>query len=77
MIKEEKVKTLRETIQMDFNLEEGPYIKGIESCLTSLGVCRQWYYGGIFVGNHVHKILKVCMRNALWSLSEVSLETSI
>ena len=32
--KEEKVKTLRETIQMGFNLEEGHCIKGIESCLV-------------------------------------------
>ena len=59
--KEEKVKTLRETIQMGFNLEEGPCIKGIESCLTSFGVCRQRYYGGIFVGNHVHKIYACAM----------------
>ena len=32
---------------------------GVQSCLNSLGVCRQRYYGGIFVGNHVHTILKV------------------
>eukprot|EP00731_Ephydatia_muelleri_P033241 Em0026g61a len=57
-VQEEKVKTLRETIQMGFNLKEGPCIKGIESCLTSFGVCHQRYYGGIFVESHVHKILK-------------------
>ena len=45
---------------MGFNLQEGPCIKAIEDCLTVLGVCLQRYFGGIFVGNHVHKILKVC-----------------
>ena len=27
--------------------------------LDAIGVYRQKYYGGIFVGNHVHKILQV------------------
>eukprot|EP00731_Ephydatia_muelleri_P005361 Em0002g1537a len=81
-VQEEKVKTLRETIQMGFNLEEGPCIKGIESCLTSFGVCRQRYYGGIFVGNHVHKILKPanvdtlcsCVLKATENVPELKLE---
>ena len=50
---------LTEAIRVGFNIEEGPCIKSIKSSLTSLGVCCQRYYGGIFVGNHVHNILKV------------------
>ena len=46
-------------IETSFNLDDGPCIKSLQSCLKSLGVCRQRYFGGIFVGNHVHKILKV------------------
>ncbi|KAL5482018.1 hypothetical protein EMCRGX_G022297 [Ephydatia muelleri] len=72
----------RVQVQMGFNLEEGPCIKGIESCLTSFGVCRQRYYGGIFVGNHVHKILKPanvdtlcsCVLKATENVPELKLE---
>ena len=42
-----------------FSLKEGPFILGLESALQELDVHRQAYQGGTFVGNHVHKLLKV------------------
>ena len=47
-------------------MDDGPCIKRVQSCLDSFGVCRQRYYGGIFVGNHVHKILKVLLVMDAW-----------
>ena len=63
--KEEKIKTLRQSIQNEFSLDDGPFIKSVKSCLDLLGVCQQPYYGGIFVGNHVHKILQVCAQKQI------------
>nr|XP_047145377.1 uncharacterized protein LOC124818464 [Hydra vulgaris] len=37
----------------------GPIIKGIESVLQSCGLQRQAYHSCSFIGNHVHKMLKV------------------
>eukprot|EP00731_Ephydatia_muelleri_P019270 Em0012g95a len=49
---------ITETVNKGFKMDDGPCIKRVQSCLDSFGVCRQRYYGGIFVGNHVHIILK-------------------
>ena len=38
---------------------DGPFSRSLEVALTSLHVQRQAYQGGTFVGNHVHKLLKV------------------
>ena len=42
-----------------FSVKEGPFIKELGSTLQSIGVHRQQYFGGAFIGNHVHKALKV------------------
>jgi hypothetical protein len=34
-------------------------VKALDGALKSFKVERQAYYGGTFVGNHVHKTLKV------------------
>lgn len=64
---------LMEILKKEFNLNEGPFVKGIEESLDAIGVHRQKYYGGIFVGNHVHKILQVrlcyrCMSGQIYCL---------
>ena len=41
------------------NLNDGPFVKGIAESIDANRVHRQKYYGGIFVGNNVHK-LKSC-----------------
>lgn len=48
-------------VNKGFNLEDGPFVKGLDASLKSFKVERQAYYGGTFIGNHVHKCLKVCV----------------
>ena len=38
---------------------EGPFVKSLDRTLASFHVCRQAYYSGTFVGNHIHTALKV------------------
>ena len=33
---------------------EGPYVKNLDRMLATFNVCRQTYYSGTFVGNHIH-----------------------
>ena len=42
-----------------FSVKDGPFVKELDSALQSIGVHRQQYFGGAFIGNHVHKALKV------------------
>ena len=42
-----------------FNEKEVPFVKRLENALQEIGVQRQQYFGGAFVGNHFHKALKV------------------
>jgi len=58
-MKENRISAIRHAVTKGFNIDEGPCIKCTEKCLNDIGVCHQRYYGGIFVGNHVHTILKV------------------
>ena len=37
----------------------GPFVKRFDSALQEIGVQCQQYFGGAFIGNHVHKALKV------------------
>ena len=41
------------------NLHDGPFVKGLDKALQSFKVQRQQYFGGVFVGNHIHKTLQV------------------
>lgn len=38
--------------------KDGPFVMALDTALASFRVCRQAYYSGTFVGNHVHKTLK-------------------
>ena len=50
-----------------FNEKEGPFVRRLDSALQEIGVQRQQYFGGAFVGNHVHKALKVEYTNMNWT----------
>lgn len=39
--------------------KEGPFVRKLDAALASFNVHRQAYYSGTFVGNHVHRTLKV------------------
>ena len=42
-----------------FRHKDGPFFQSLDCALATLHVERQAYHGGTFVGNHVHKLLKV------------------
>ena len=46
-------------MEKGFRLTDGPFVKGLDNALKSFGVHREQYYGGIFVGNHIHRTLQV------------------
>ena len=47
------------TIRKGFTTVEGPFVKALDDALASFNVERKVYHGGTFVGNHVHRSLKV------------------
>ena len=49
----------RERVKKGFPPEEGCFVHALDEALSSFNVQRQAYYGGTFVGNHVHRTLQV------------------
>eukprot|EP00731_Ephydatia_muelleri_P001748 Em0001g1748a len=41
----------------EFALHDDPFVKGLDEALQSFKMQRQQYFGGVFVGNHIHKTL--------------------
>jgi len=63
-------------VKEPFLAGEGPCVQTLDRALGDIGVERQAYYGGTFVGNHVHKCCKVhnytcgfCIHYHLWITS--------
>ena len=50
---------LDKVVKKKFSRSDGPFVKNLDKVLSSFHVERQAYYGGTFVGNHVHSCLKV------------------
>lgn len=46
-------------VKKSFSRSDGPFVSGLDKALASFHVERQAYYSGTFVGNHVHRCLKV------------------
>ena len=44
---------------------DGVFVKALDDALSSFNVQRQAYYGGTFIGNHVHRCLEVQPRDIL------------
>lgn len=55
-----QITELNRVVKKGFKNQDGPFVKALDTALKSFKVERQAYYGGTFVGNHVHKCLKVC-----------------
>ncbi|KAL5496199.1 hypothetical protein EMCRGX_G012437 [Ephydatia muelleri] len=55
----EEIDKLEVTLKVDFKKEDGPFVKALDNALASFHVKKQAYYSGTFVGNHVHRALKV------------------
>ena len=47
-------------------------MNAVESALSRCGIQRQAYFGGAFIGNHVHKALRVSLINSLFSSQPTS-----
>ena len=50
-----KIAASTAVVTREFPLNEGPFVKELDMALQSIGVHRQQYFGGTFVGNHAHK----------------------
>ncbi len=46
-------------LEEKYQPKDGPFYRTLDPALAQLHVERQAYHGGTFVGNHVHKLLKV------------------
>ena len=54
-----EIANLESVLNKGFHKEEGPFVTALEKALASFNVQRQAYYSGSFMGNHVHRALKV------------------
>ena len=50
-------------------LKDGPFYMSLERTLQELNVKRQAYHGGTFIGNHVHKLLKVRRLDFIYTIA--------
>ena len=46
-------------INKGFDKEDGVFVRALDAALASFNVERQAYHGGSFIGNHIHRTLKV------------------
>ena len=56
---QEEIANTTKVTNKEFAAHDGPFVQGLDNALQSFGVHRQQYFGGTFVGNHIHKALKV------------------
>ena len=56
-MKDKELKALQK--KKGFKRKEGPFVQALDAALASFNVCRQAYYSGTFVGNHIHRTLEV------------------
>ena len=54
-----KFKQAEERVAKGFKVHDGPFVNTLQVALNSFNVQKQAYYSGTFVGNHVHRTLKV------------------
>eukprot|EP00731_Ephydatia_muelleri_P020930 Em0013g657a len=62
---EAKIAASTRAVKKGYLFNEGPFVKELDKALQGFGVHRQQYFGGAFVGNHVHAALKVSNINKL------------
>ena len=56
---QEEIANTTKITNKEFAAHDGPFVQGLDNAFQSFGVHRQQYFGGTFVGNHIHKALKV------------------
>ena len=58
-MQESQIQSLQTVVDEGFAQRDGPFVRGLEDAMADFYVQRQAYYSGTFVGNHVHRTLKV------------------
>ena len=58
-LQEQQFRASERLLREKYKPKDGPFFACLEAALQHLNVERQAYQGGTFVGNHVHKLLKV------------------
>ncbi len=56
-----EISDFEHTLKKKFDFSNGTIYSSLDKSLQALRVKRQAYQGGTFIGNHVHKLLKVDM----------------
>lgn len=59
IIQDNSISDLEKVAHKGFDKSEGSFVKALDTALASFHVERQAYYSGTFIGNHVHRCLKV------------------
>ena len=73
MFQGNEITRINQVLGEKFQQKDGPFFRSLDSALAKLHVERQAYHGGTFVGNHVHKLVKVnyysCSKYVLYHFS--------
>lgn len=59
MFQSNEITRINQVLGEKFRHKDGPFFQSLDHALAKLHVERQAYHGGTFVGNHVHKLVKV------------------
>ena len=59
ILKDKELASLAAKYKKGLTRKDGPFVRNLDAALASFNVHRQAYYSGTFVGNHVHRSLKV------------------
>ena len=59
LLQDQHIEDLSRRLSRGFAATDGIFVKALDDALSSFNVERQAYYGGTFIGNHVHRCLEV------------------
>ena len=62
LIQEREIKKQQTVLRKGFDKDDGVFVRSLDEALKSFHVERQAYHGGSFVGNHIHRALKVLVK---------------
>ena len=60
---EAELKKHQVVLKKGFDKDDGVFVCSLDDALASFNVERQAYHGGSFIGNHIHRALKVSNNN--------------
>ena len=51
-----------------FPLHDGPSVCALDKTLPDIGIEKQAYHGGLFIGNHIHKCCQVTLSISIYKI---------